>query len=75
MTEDSDDVIPILTPHGYICAHMLNLIPLDIQVMIMTDICWVPYRYDPSDSGAESESSQSDYSSQDSDNGLADLTW
>ena len=37
MAEDSDDVIPILAPYKYICTPMLNQIPLDIQVMIMTD--------------------------------------
>ena len=43
--------------------------------MIMTDIYLVPYRYESSGSDAESESSQSDYSSHDFDDRLADLTW
>ena len=38
MAEDSDDVIPIPGPYRYICTPMLNQIPLDIKVMIMTDI-------------------------------------
>ena len=75
MTEDSDDVIPIIAPHRHICTPILNRIPLDIQVKIMTVIYWVPYRYEPNGSDAESESSQSDYSSHDSDDRLADLMW